>query len=123
MQEIGAGSYGKVYKIRRHDIGGTYYAALKVISVSGDDDEYLFLRETNMSESQIRTYFERQKEKLSREITLMEQLKGYTNIVSYEDHKIVPQADGIGCIIMIRMELLTCISQVLSSLSNPSQAK
>ena len=37
----------------------------------------------------------------------MSKLKGHSNIVSYEDHKIVPHKDGIGWDILIRMELLT----------------
>ena len=37
---LGSGSFGHVYKIRRTDIGGTYYAALKVISIpSGEEAE------------------------------------------------------------------------------------
>ncbi|MCI7098825.1 MAG: hypothetical protein MR966_07980 [Lachnospiraceae bacterium] len=43
----------------------------------------------------------------------MERLKGNTNIVSYEDHKIIPHDDGIGWDILIRMELLTPLSQYL----------
>jgi serine/threonine-protein kinase len=105
--EIGAGAFGKVYKIKRQDIGGTYYAALKVISVPGSEDEINILRSENMQEEQITEYYHRFANELSREFSLMERLKGNTNIVSYEDHKIVPRENGIGWDVLIRMELLT----------------
>ena len=105
--EIGAGAFGKVYKIKRQDIGGTYYAALKVISVPKSHDELDILRGANMDDRQITEYYIRFADDLSREFSLMERLKGHSNIVSYEDHKIVPHPDGIGWDVLIRMELLT----------------
>ncbi len=111
--EIGAGAFGKVYKIKRQDIGGTYYAALKVISVPGSDDEINTLRSANMKEEQITEYYHRFARELSGEFSMMERLKGNTNIVSYEDHKIVPRKSGIGWDVLIRMELLTPLLQHL----------
>lgn len=105
--EIGAGSCGVVYKIRRQDIGGTYYSALKVISIPASNDEADSLRDSNMSDAQIAEYYRRLVNELSKEFSVMEKLKGNTNIVSYEDHKIIPRKDGYGCDILIRMELLT----------------
>lgn len=112
--EIGAGAFGKVYKIKRQDIGGTYYAALKVISVPRSYDEINALRNANMDERQITEYYHRFANELSREFSVMEKLKGNTNIVSYEDHKIVPHTDGIGWDVLIRMELLTPLPQHLN---------
>ena len=37
----------------------------------------------------------------------MSNFKGNSNVVSYEDHMIVPHEDGKGWDILIRMELLT----------------
>ena len=39
IEEIGSGSYGKVYKIEREDIGGQYQAALKMRSIPQDQSE------------------------------------------------------------------------------------
>ena len=36
--EIGSGAYGTVYKIRREDESGVYFAALKVIIISVGDE-------------------------------------------------------------------------------------
>lgn len=114
-EEIGAGSYGKVYKIKRQDIGGTYFAALKVISVPKDEDEVLSLRSAEMDDEQIRDYYQRFAKKLSAEFAVMERLKGNTNIVSYEDHKIIPRENGFGFDVLIRMELLTPLNKHLNA--------
>ena len=111
--EIGAGSYGTVYRIRRQDIGGTFYAALKVISVPRSSDEIQSLRNAKMTDSQIADYYLRFAKQLAQEFAVMERLKGNTNIVSYEDHKIVPRPDGFGVDVLIRMELLTPMNQFL----------
>lgn len=39
----------------------------------------------------------------------MSELKGHTNIVTYEDHRVIPHEDHIGWDILIRMELLTSL--------------
>lgn len=106
---IGSGAYGDVYKIRRQDMGGVYYSALKVISIPRDEDEINQLRNANMSDEQISQYYRRFVNELSKEFSVMERLKGNTNIVSYEDHKIIPHKSGFGWDVLIRMELLTTL--------------
>lgn len=100
---IGEGSYGSVYRLKRQDIGGTYFAAMKVITIHPEGyvpSEY-YEEGTQTAERHIRTA-----EDYARELALLESLKGHTNIVSYEDHKIVPSQEG-GFYILLRMELLT----------------
>ena len=113
--EIGSGSYGTVYRIRRQDIGGIFYAALKVISVPTDRAEIQSLRASCMSDEQIAEYYCGIAKKISQEFAVMERLKGNTNIVSYEDHKIVPRPDGIGVDVLIRMELLTPMTRMIAN--------
>ena len=52
-------------------------------------------------------YYEKMLASLVGEIDTMHQLEGYTNIVSYEDHKIIPKQEGVGYDLFLRMELLT----------------
>lgn len=104
--EIGAGSFGKVYKIKRSDIGGTFYAALKVIKIPQDQAEVKALISEGMDKTSTSEYFRGMVEELVKEFAMMERLKGHTNIVGYEDHKVVPHEDGISYSIYIRMELL-----------------
>lgn len=103
---LGSGSFGSVYEIRRQDFGETYRAALKVISVPHDRAEIASLKAEGMSQEDIRRYYRGCVEELVREFSLMAKLKATGNVVSYEDHAVVPQEDGLGWTILIRMELL-----------------
>ncbi len=114
---LGSGSFGHVYKIRRTDIGGTYYAALKVISVPGEEEARTML--AGVDREQRAACFQGLAKEISREFAVMERLKGHTNIVSYEDHKIVPKEDGLGWYVLIRMELLTPMLEHLSQTGCP----
>lgn len=113
ISDLGSGAAGKVFKIRRQDIGGTYYAALKVITMPQTRQQIDQLRSQNMTDSQISEYFQQMVSDISREISVMERLKGNSNIVSYEDHKIVQHTNGFGWDVMIRMELLTSLPEYL----------
>ena len=110
VEEIGKGSFGTVYKIEREDIAGKYNAALKIISIPQDKSEIKELLSSGMDISSTTAYFESVVKEIVKEFTLMEELKGQTNIVTYEDHAVVPHDDGIGWDILIRMELLTPLS-------------
>ena len=104
---LGKGSFGEVYEITREEYGTTYKAALKVISVPQDEDDI----KTRMTEGTdidtISEYYEGVLKEIVNENEIMSKLKGNSNIVSYEDHQIIPHEDGIGYDILIRMELLT----------------
>ena len=39
VKELGQGAFGKVYEIHREDFGGSYKAALKIISIPADKGE------------------------------------------------------------------------------------
>ncbi len=112
---LGKGGFGKVYKAVRHDGDHIYYSAVKHISVP-DDDQLDEARKSGMyrSEREIADYFNDVARDVQREIDLMYRLKANTNIVSYEDHMIIPKPDGIGSDIFIRMELLQDLSSIMS---------
>ena len=107
VRQLGAGSFGKVYEIERDDSGKTYKAALKVISIPQNDSEIENAYSTGMDETAVTEYFRGFVTDVTNEIALMADLKGYTNIVSYEDHMMVEHEGKIGWDILIRMELLT----------------
>lgn len=95
--EIGKGSYGKVYKIKREYVGNReQFAALKVIRFPDTTDQ------EHINE-------------MVEEIELMTTLKGHTNIVSYEDHKVIEDGEDSGCTILLRMELLTPFSEYIKT--------
>ena len=111
---IGAGSYGKVFEIERKDTFGTVFTgALKAITIPSSQSELEEILTDGMDKEGASTYFRDYVKNLNREIALMSKLKGHSNIVSYEDHEILPHEDGIGWDILIRMELLTPITSYL----------
>ena len=114
-QFIGEGSFGKVYKIVREDFGHTYSAALKVLSVPQNQSEYKTVKSEGLSDESAKAYFKSMVEDIVSEFALMSQLKGNTNIVSYEDHMINEKEDEFGWEIFIRMELLTPLFDYLES--------
>lgn len=107
VEAIGSGAYGTVYKIKREDFSGVYWAAMKVLTFPKSESAIETLRENNMSDSDISLYYYQLANDVVKELSVMEKLKGDSNIVSYEDHRIVPKPCGFGWIILIRMELLT----------------
>ena len=106
-REIGSGSFGTVFEIEREELGETFKAALKVISIPESSQElYQTMQSEDMSEQEASTYYKSIVQEFNKECVLMSKLKGNTNIVNYEDHKIIAHEDGIGWDILIRMELL-----------------
>ena len=107
VREIGEGSFGKVYEIERREGTDVFKAALKVISIPKSSYETRTLTDSMLGDGGTETYFRSMMEELTGEIRIMYGLKGESNIVSYEDHRIIPHTDGYGWDILIRMELLT----------------
>lgn len=111
VREIGNGSFGKVYEIQREDRGKTYKAALKVITIPFSQSEIREAYSEGMNEQNVTEYFQEIVENITEEFALMSEFKGQSNIVSYEDHKVIKHEDGIGWDIIIRMEMLTSLSE------------
>ena len=106
VREIGSGSFGKVFEIEREDFGYTYKAALKAVTIPQSQSEVDSIMDDGMDSQSVTQYFRSFVEELVDEFRLMSKLKGESNIVSYEDHRVIEHKDGIGWDILIRMELL-----------------
>lgn len=104
---LGEGAYGKVFRIERDEFGHIYESALKVISIPQNQSELQSVLAEGMDLDSAATYFYGIVRDIVEEFTLMSSLRGNTNIVSYEDHAVVPVEGTIGWNIFIRMELLT----------------
>ncbi len=111
---IGSGSYGQVYKIEKADISGCYTSVMKIISVGNDTDSMGF--SDGMTEQNLDEYYSDLTRNIIKEFKMMEQLKGNTNIVCYEDHEIRRHSEGKGYDIFIRMEQLVPINKHFGSL-------
>lgn len=104
---IGEGNFGKVFEIVREDFGRQYTAALKVITVPQNESEVKSVVANGMDFHGVTSYYRGIVEEIIDEVALMSKLKGLSNVVSYEDHRVIEHQDEIGWDILIRMELLT----------------
>lgn len=112
---LGEGAYGKVYEAHREDFGTTYKAAIKIMTIPSSQSEVNSARAEGMDGKSVTALFYSQVKNVVQEFKLMSELKGETNIVSYEDHEVLPFAKGIGWDVLIRMELLTPVLKHMSS--------
>ena len=106
-KEIGQGAAGKVYEIKKNayeeeDIR----SALKIIRIPRTPSEIKSIMSEGMSEKDITCYYKEFVDEILREIKIMVSLKEHPNIVTYEDHCIIPHPENIGWDILIKMELL-----------------
>lgn len=115
-EKIGEGSFGQVYIIERRELGVTYRAALKAITIPQNQSEKESMVMDGMSKEDITRYYRGIVRDIANEFTLMAKLKGTSNIVSYEDHVLIEHEDGIGWDILIRMELLTPLYTHISNI-------
>lgn len=114
IEEIGTGSFGKVYKIKREYIGDReQFSALKVIRIplKPKDASFAFDADNNSTKE----YYKSLVTNIVKEIELMSKVKGHTNIVSYEDHKVIEDENGLGWTILLRMELLMPFSEYIKT--------
>ncbi|MDO4544477.1 MAG: protein kinase, partial [Clostridia bacterium] len=107
---IGAGSFGRVYKIYREELGERFYSALKYYSLPPDDNEIRMLRREGMDNESIVDYYTELTKDVLSESRLMSKLRGQTNVVSFDDSKVIKKPDGMGYDVFIRMELLTSLT-------------
>lgn len=112
-EKLGSGAYGTVYKIKREEFGKTFYSALKVIQIPSESSEVDTLRSEGMDNNSITAYYGEIVQELVQEISILNSLKGNSNIVSYEDHSIITEEEGKKYTIFIRMELLTPLNTCL----------
>lgn len=107
---IGSGSCGRVYNIEKTDgFGQVEHSAMKVISIPATRGEITGYRDDGYDDASITALFRDQVEDIITEVRTMSRLKGNSNIVSYEDHMVIPHRDDPGWDILIRMELLTSL--------------
>ena len=108
---IGRGASARVYELEKD---GGFRSALKVITIPQDQSEVEELSSQGMDSKSISEYYSAEIDSVVEEFKLMYALRGQTNFVSYEDHEIRRNEDGVGGIIYIRMELLRSLQEVMS---------
>lgn len=106
-KEIGSGAFGTVFEIQRKDFGDMK-AALKVVSIPNSQSELKSFRDDNfdMDDKSITSYFYGFVEEFIKECQVMARLKGHSNIVSYEDHDVVPKKMSLVGIFLLEWNYL-----------------
>ena len=111
-ETIGSGAFGTVYKIKREEFGKVFYAAVKVLQIPQDKEEYRRLKSEGMDDASISNYYSQIAQDFVREIEFLSSLDGITNIVDYKDHIIEPN-ENMGYTIYIKMQMLTPLAKAL----------
>ena len=111
---LGGGGFGEVYELQRVEGNKVFKSALKVISIPKNKNEIAERKAEGYDEESLKQYYNSIVKMYLNEYSIMADLRGNSNIVSYEDHKVVPHDDGIGCNIFIRMELLVPLVDYLA---------
>ena len=115
VRRLGGGGFGTVYEIERDFYGEEELAAMKVIRIPKEesdlDDDY----NSGMTEEEVREKYTYIQNYFSKEYQLMLEFKGHSNIVNCHDFSVVPNSDGPGCALYIRMELLKPLKEVLKT--------
>ncbi len=104
---LGESGFDRVYEIERTEDGQRQRAALKVITVPQSREDLRSAYSRGLDDQGVISYFREAVQYILREVTLMAQLKGHSNLVSYEDFMVCEREGEIGWDILIRMELLT----------------
>lgn len=107
---LGYGSYGTVFQAVRKDFTGTFRAAIKVVVFSKDDEEIAAEIKAGYTNEEILASIQDEIHEYTSEIDLLNRVKGYTNITTVDDHKVVQSDnDSMTWYILIRTELLNKI--------------
>lgn len=115
-KELGRGAYGSVYEAETRDFGNMK-SALKIVSIPSSPAEVDSYRAEHIGadEKSVSSYFYGIVEDFLKEISIMSQLKGKSNIVSIEDYEVKEHTDSIGWDIFIRMEILSSLGNYFSN--------
>ena len=83
---IGEGSFGKVFEMEREDFGVTFKAALKAVTIPAGEKQVREVMDEGMDEKGVYQYFYTMVKDQVKQLAFVNQLKGNTNVVSFENH-------------------------------------
>ncbi len=105
VRRIGKGSFGTVYEIQKNNGGKIDRQALKVISIPEDGTALPIGKD----KSALQTYYVSIANSMVQEYDTMKELmaQGCANVVRCDNYVKIPNSNGIGLKLLIKMELLT----------------
>lgn len=114
---IGSGSYGTVYRMTSNRLGETTYAAMKWIGIPQQKSDVEKNRSRGATEKQLRTFYTEQKDRLVREIRVMDKFHGHSNIIDMLNFETHERENGMGWDVFILMELLDGLESCLPGMT------
>lgn len=106
---IGQGGFGSVFEAEKSGYGLTVKSAVKVVRIPPSQSMVTSALAEGMDEASVASYFGGLVEDFMGEVALLSSL-GHPGVVEYHDHEIVRDEEGIGWSILLRMELLECLT-------------
>lgn len=105
-EQLGAGSFGTVWKVRCAADGRC--AAVKLVVVPFEKGDLRTAYAEGLTEEGAKYYFQALMEETQKEVDLMQDLAHCQEVVHFEDHQVIPldREGEFGWAILIRMELL-----------------
>lgn len=119
--KIGQGAIGQVYEIERTDLGTTYKAALKAITIPEGPDDIKRVLSSGVAREDLPDYYRNLIRNIASEFQYLAKLKGNSYIVNYEDHQIIENEEELSWDVLIKTELLTPL--VEHSIDHPLKEK
>ena len=116
-KQIGEGSFGQVFEIEKQGRIKVKPSALKIIQIPHSPEDAKIRLAEGADPELLAEFYNSVLRELVREIEIMDELKGITNIVSMEDFEVKPHEDGIGYDLLIKMELLNPIQYRMTEIS------
>lgn len=111
---LGKGANGQVFELENRNFNIITKSALKVIRIEKSEEEVKAAKSEGMDEVSITEYFRDRIKRIINEISIMSEVKSHSNVVSYEDHCVIENKESGYWDILIRMELLTPLSEYLT---------
>lgn len=115
VRVLGEGGFSTVYLCTKQEHTVVASAAIKVISIPHDRNEYETKAAQLVTLERVQDYYRKSVDECVNEISILETIKGASNIVHIEDFKVVTRTDDFGWYILIRMELLSSLSDILKT--------
>lgn len=107
---IGQGGFGSVFEAEKSGFGLTVKSAVKVVRIPPSQSMVTSALSEGMDEASVIAYFGGLVEDFMGEVVLLSSL-GHPGVVAYHDHEVVRDEQGVGWTILLRMELLECLTE------------
>ena len=109
-QEIGAGSFGTVYRARKADGSGLRESAVKIVNIPRMDQKQEDMMRGFLGEKALHDFYAKRAQAFAQEAQHMELLQGCANTVQIEDY-LLEETRPLEWTLYIRMELLTSLGE------------